>query len=41
MKPGGGYIASPCHTLAEELSWENVLTYREATQLRRHYEKTS
>lgn len=37
MKPGGGYIASPCHTLTEEVSWENILAYHEAIQLYRRY----
>jgi uroporphyrinogen decarboxylase len=40
MKPGGGYIASPCHTLTEEVSWDNILAYHEAIQLYRHYDKT-
>jgi len=30
MAPGGGYIAAPCHTLTEHVSWENVLAFHEA-----------
>jgi uroporphyrinogen decarboxylase len=30
MAPGGGYIAAPCHTLTEEVSWESVLAFHEA-----------
>ncbi|MBI3919912.1 MAG: hypothetical protein HY318_00740 [Armatimonadetes bacterium] len=30
MSPGGGYIAAPCHTLTEEVPWENVLAFHEA-----------
>ena len=30
MMPGGGYIAAPCHTLTEEMSWENIRTYYQA-----------
>jgi len=30
MAPGGGYIAAPCHTLTEEVPWENVLAFHEA-----------
>ena len=33
MTPGGGYIAAPCHTLTEEVSWENVVAFYEAIQL--------
>lgn len=32
MAPGGGYIAAPCHTLTEEVSWEAVLAFHEALQ---------
>ena len=39
MKPGGGYIASPCHTLTEEVSWENILAYHEAIQRYRQYDQ--
>jgi uroporphyrinogen decarboxylase len=34
MAPGGGYIAAPCHTLTEEVPWENVLAFHQA--LREH-----
>ena len=30
MAPGGGYIAAPCHTLTEEVPWENALAFHEA-----------
>ncbi|PIY49343.1 MAG: hypothetical protein COZ05_00685 [Armatimonadetes bacterium CG_4_10_14_3_um_filter_59_10] len=30
MAPGGRYIAAPCHTLTEEVPWENVLAFYEA-----------
>jgi uroporphyrinogen decarboxylase len=33
MTPGGGYIAAPCHTLTEEISWENVVAFHKAIQL--------
>lgn len=29
MAPGGGYIAAPCHTLTEEVSWEAVLAFHQ------------
>ena len=32
MSPGGGYIAAPCHTLTEEVSWESVLAFHEAVR---------
>ncbi len=32
MAPGGGYIAAPCHTLTEEVPWENVLAFHEAIE---------
>jgi uroporphyrinogen decarboxylase len=32
MAPGGGYIAAPCHTLTEEVPWENVLAFHEAVR---------
>lgn len=32
MAPGGGYIAAPCHTLTEEVPWENVLAFHEAVK---------
>jgi uroporphyrinogen decarboxylase len=34
MAPGGGYVAAPCHTLTEEVPWENVVAFHEAL---RHY----
>ncbi|MCL5269248.1 MAG: hypothetical protein M1457_01515 [bacterium] len=37
MAPGGGYIAAPCHTLTEEVNWENVLAYHEAIRCFRDY----
>lgn len=30
MAPGGGYLAAPCHTLTEEVPWENVVALQEA-----------
>ncbi|HEY3397005.1 MAG TPA: uroporphyrinogen decarboxylase family protein [Armatimonadota bacterium] len=30
MAPGGGYIAAPCHTLTDDVPWENVLAFHEA-----------
>jgi uroporphyrinogen decarboxylase len=30
MSPGGGYIAAPCHTLTEEVPWENVVAFHAA-----------
>ena len=30
LAPGGGYIAAPCHTLTDEVSWEAVLAFHEA-----------
>jgi len=30
MAPAGGYIAAPCHTLTEEVPWENVVAFHEA-----------
>lgn len=32
MSPGGGYIAAPCHTLTEEVPWENVVAFHEAVR---------
>ncbi|MHB9025831.1 MAG: uroporphyrinogen decarboxylase family protein [Armatimonadota bacterium] len=37
MAPGGGYIAAPCHTLTEEVPWENILAFHEAIQAYRAY----
>ena len=30
MSPGGGYLASPCHTVTEDIPWENVLAFHRA-----------
>ena len=30
MAPGGGYLAAPCHTLTEDVPWENVLAFHQA-----------
>ena len=32
MMPGGGYIAAPCHTLTEEVTWDNIEAYHEAVR---------
>lgn len=32
MSPGGGYIAAPCHTLTEEVSWESAIAFHDAIQ---------
>jgi uroporphyrinogen decarboxylase len=32
MKPGGGYLASPCHTITEDIPWENVTALVRAIQ---------
>ena len=32
MAPGGGYIAAPCHTLTEEVSWEGIAAFHQATK---------
>ena len=32
MAPGGGYIAAPCHTLTEDVPWENVIAFHEAME---------
>ncbi len=37
MAPGGGYIAAPCHTLTEEVSWEQVVAFHEAIEAYRDY----
>jgi len=37
MAPGGGYIAAPCHTLTEEVSWDNILAFHEAMRRYRSY----
>jgi uroporphyrinogen decarboxylase len=31
MAPGGGYLASPCHTITEDIPWENVEAFAKAT----------
>ena len=33
MAPGGGHIASPCHTLTDEVPWESVLAFHEAMRM--------
>lgn len=38
MAPGGGYIAAPCHTLTEEVTWDNILAFHEALRRYRSYE---
>lgn len=40
MAPGGGYIAAPCHTLTDEVSWESVLAFHEAVQAYGRYPVT-
>ena len=37
MAPGGGYIAAPCHTLTEEVTWESILAFHEAIREYRAY----
>ncbi|NLO73305.1 MAG: hypothetical protein GX100_04215 [candidate division WS1 bacterium] len=32
MAPGGGYLAAPCHTLTEDVPWENVLAFHQALE---------
>ena len=32
MSRGGGYIAAPCHTLTEEVSWESIVAFHEGVQ---------
>jgi uroporphyrinogen decarboxylase len=39
MGPGGGYIAAPCHTLTEEVTWESIEAYHEAVRLYGSYEQ--
>lgn len=41
MKPGGGYIAAPCHTLTEEVAWDSILAYHEAIERYRDYNKST
>jgi len=36
MAPGGGYIAAPCHTLTDEVSWEAIVAYHEAVREHRY-----
>jgi len=38
MAPGGGYIAAPCHTMTEEVSWENILAFHDAIRQFRSYD---
>ena len=38
MAPGGGYIAAPCHTLTDEVSWEAVVAFHAAVQQHRYPE---
>jgi uroporphyrinogen decarboxylase len=37
MMPGGGYLAAPCHTLTEEVTWESIEAYHEAVRRFRRY----
>ena len=30
MAPGGGYMAAPCHTMTDEVSWEAVTAFHHA-----------
>ncbi|MBN1676322.1 MAG: hypothetical protein JXR37_35085 [Kiritimatiellae bacterium] len=32
MAPGGGYIASACHTLTEEVPWPSIVAFHEAVR---------
>jgi len=32
MSFGSGYIAAPCHTLTEEVSWENIIAFHEGVR---------
>jgi len=32
MGPGGGYLAAPCHTITEDIPWDNVLRFHEAVR---------
>ena len=32
MSPGGGYLASPCHTITEDIPWENIKAFVQAVQ---------
>lgn len=36
MAPGGGYIAAPCHTLTDEVSWEAIVAFHEAVREHRY-----
>jgi uroporphyrinogen decarboxylase len=33
MAPGGGYLASPCHTVTEDIPWDNVMAFVRAAKL--------
>ena len=33
MAPGGGYIASPCHTLTEEVPWESIVAFHKGLEV--------
>lgn len=39
MMPGGGYIAAPCHTLTEEVTWESIEAFHEAVRRYRPYRR--
>jgi hypothetical protein len=32
MAPGGGYLAAPCHSLTDEVSWEAIAAFHEAIE---------
>ena len=32
MKPGGGYMAAPCHTITEDIPWANVVAFVRAVE---------
>ncbi len=36
MAPGGGYIAAPCHTLTDEVSWEAIVAFHDAVRAHRY-----
>ncbi len=36
MAPGGGYLAAPCHTLTDEVSWEAIVAFHEAVREHRY-----
>ncbi len=37
MKPNGGYLAAPCHTITEDIPWENVLAFLHAMEQHGQY----